>query len=423
MKTVCSARQREKTFCFLCCLIYFMSYLTRMNYSASLAEIQDALSLSKNLVSLPVTGSFFTYGTGQLLCGVLGDHWSPRKMIFTGLLCTCACNVTVALFPTIGVILPVWCLNGLFQAMLWPPLVRIMAERLEQEAYERCCMLVTISASVGTVFIYLLVPVCIQAADWRAAFLLPGIMGTASAFLWLTFCREESSHDIRKQRKIPRRDPVKMTSLLFRAALLPILAAIVLQGSLRDGITTWMPVYITETFGMPSSAAILLTAVLPAVSIPGISLASWIFHRKKNELTISASFFAAGAAASLLLCGVFRSGPAVSAVLMTLTTGCMYGVNFLLISQAPVRFARFGKVSTVSGLLNAATYVGSACSAWLFGYLAEKSGWGTVMAFWAAAASCGGMICFLFRKKWVKFWNHSERHFLLLQKIDSVRRE
>lgn len=111
-------------------------------------------------------------------------------------------------------------------------------------------------------------------------------------------------------------------------------------------------------FCRSSASAILLTAVLPAVSIPGISLASFLFHRKKNELTVSAAFFAAGTAALLFLYGQYQSGPGISAVLMTLITGCMYGVNFLLISQAPVRFSRFGKVSTISGILNAATYVG-----------------------------------------------------------------
>lgn len=410
MKTVRSVGQSGKGFCLLCCLVYFMSYLTRMNYAASLAEIQEDLAISKNLASLPVTGSFFSYGAGQLLCGFLGDRWPPGKMIFAGLLSTCACNFVVALCPSIGVILPVWCMNGLFQAMLWPPLVRIMAERLDAEAYERCCMLVTMSASAGAVFVYLLVPVCIRFADWRAAFLLPAAAGTASAFLWLVRCGENDKSGGRQSR-MPREkresSQLRLAGLLLPAALLPVLAAIILQGGLRDGITTWMPVYTAETFQMTSASAILLTAVLPAVSIPGISLASFLFHRKKNELTVSAAFFAAGTAASLFLYGQYQSGPGISAVLMTLITGCMYGVNFLLISQAPVRFSRFGKVSTISGILNAATYVGSALSAWLFGVLSETFGWGVVIGVWAAASGLGGLLCFSFRGKWAGFWKRS----------------
>ena len=65
MNGVLTTGRQRNAFCFLCCLVYFMSYLTRMNYAACLAEIQDSLSLSKSIVSLPVTGSFLTYGIGQ----------------------------------------------------------------------------------------------------------------------------------------------------------------------------------------------------------------------------------------------------------------------------------------------------------------------------------------------------------------------
>ena len=60
---------------------------------------------------------------------------------------------------------------------------------------------------------------------------------------------------------------------------------------------------------------------------------------------------------------------------MMLITGCTYGVNLMLISRLPKYFAGLGMVSTVSGLLNAFTYVGSAVSTYAFGAVAESSGW------------------------------------------------
>ena len=409
MKKRLFAGRRDAVFCFLCCLVYFMSYMTRMNYAASLSEIQDALMLTNTIAGLPVTGSFFTYGAGQILCGILGDRFAPRKMIFAGLLGTCVCNFMVALFPVMTVILPVWCLNGLFQAMLWPPLVRIMAERLDAEAYEKCSVLVTAAASVGAVLIYFLVPACIRLADWRAAFALPGAAGIAAAFVWI-LCSGPAPG--RKQEMVRtektqtgQNASFRLTGLLFQFMLLPVLAAIVLQGILRDGITTWMPVYIGEIFQMDQASAILLTALLPAVSIPGIAAASVLFGRKKNELSDSAILFLLASAAAILLWFLYRSGPAVSAALMTVITGCMYGINLLLISYVPIRFAKKGKVSTICGLLNAATYLGSALSAWLFGMLSEHFGWGTVIAAWAAAACAGTVLCLIFRVKWRNRWN------------------
>ena len=143
--------------------------------------------------------------------------------------------------------------------------------------------------------------------------------------------------------------------------------AIVLHGILRDGITTWMPVYISETFGLSNSVSILTAAVLPVFSILSIYLASALLERLRNEFTASALLFGAAAACSALLVFLYQHGPVPSVILMTLTAGCMYGINLFLISRLPAHFSRFGKVATVSGILNASTYVGSSLSAWLFG--------------------------------------------------------
>lgn len=83
--------------------------------------------------------------------------------------------------------------------------------------------------------------------------------------------------------------------------------------------------------------------------------------------------FAAGAAAALFMLTVYDSHPAVCVLMMMLITGCMFGVNLMLISRVPGHFAGRGNVSTVSGILNAATYVGSALSTYVFGAVAESN--------------------------------------------------
>ncbi|HJC25874.1 MAG TPA: MFS transporter [Candidatus Eisenbergiella merdavium] len=407
MKSVLATRGQRNLFCFLCCLVYFMSYLTRMNYAACLAEIQDSLSLAKSVVSIPVTGSFLTYGAGQLLCGFLGDRFSPRKMITAGLAATCTCNLLVGLFPDIRLIIPVWCMNGLFQSMLWPPLVRIMAETLDEKQYRKCCVQVSMASSMGTVFVYLFVPLCIRFANWRAAFLFPAFAGVLTALVWFTGIGRlqadggNAVHAIHVESA--SESSVRMSTLLLQAALLPAMIAIILHGILRDGITTWMPVYISETFGLSNSVSILTAAVLPVFSILSIYLASAMLERIRNEFSASALLFGAAACCSALLVFLYRHGPVPSVVLMTLTAGCMYGINLFLISRLPAHFSRFGKVATVSGILNASTYVGSALSAWLFGLISDRFGWIAVISMWILIALGGALICGAFFRRWSRF--------------------
>ena len=411
--------EKEMRFlCFLCCLAYFMSYLTRLNYAACMVELQSALGIGKSIAGLPVTMCFLSYGVGQLVCGFLGDRFSPQKMIFGGLAGASACNLAVALFPRMSVIVPVWCLNGFFQSMLWPPMVRIMAEMLDDRWYRLSCVLVSMASSAATIAIYVLTPVCIRVSGWKAVFIAPAVLGTAAAFFWLVKTlglgsraekaegadgqRTESGTAEAGQQSVGRAS-FSFPRLFAEAPLIFILLAIVLQGTLRDGITTWMPVYMSETFGMSNSSSILSAAALPVFAVFSTLFASFLLSRIKSEVSTAALLFGAGALSGGLMLMAFDSAPAVCILMMTLITGCMHGINLMLISRVPGHFAGFGKVSTVSGILNAATYVGSSLSTYGFGAVAEGSGWKAVVGLWIAVGILGlaSMLCA--RGKWRRF--------------------
>lgn len=81
-----------------------------------------------------------------------------------------------------------------------------------------------------------------------------------------------------------------------------IMLAIMMQGILRDGITTWMPSYISETFHLASSISILTGIALPLFGIVCSQIASLI-NRKliHNELRCGMAIFAPGFVAAFLL--------------------------------------------------------------------------------------------------------------------------
>lgn len=58
----------RKSFLFssLCFLVYFSSYMTRINYGAAIAEIVLPLGITKASASVAVTSSFITYEFGYV---------------------------------------------------------------------------------------------------------------------------------------------------------------------------------------------------------------------------------------------------------------------------------------------------------------------------------------------------------------------
>lgn len=401
----------------LCTICYFMSYLTRINYGAVLLEVERAEGISKVAASMAVTGSFITYGAGQLISGWLGDRLNPEKMILAGLLTTAGMNLLVPIFTEPGMILAFWCINGFAQAMIWPPMVRIMSACLDGDTYKKAVVRVTWGSSAGTIAVYLLAPACIRWKGWKSLFFLCAAGAICFAVVWIKGvpAAMKRAGEARNRARdgtgsTPRPTmagtgrPGRLLSKSAVLVLVLVMPAIVMQGVLRDGITTWMPSYVAATFSLDSSSAILSGVVLPIFSIVCLEITS-VLNRKliRNELLCAGVVFLTGFCGSLLLAFLSSVHVLVSVGLAALVTGCMYGVNVILVSMLPAFFQKKGKVSTISGLLNSCTYVGSALSSYGIAWVAQEKGWQSVLWLWALVAFVGTLLSLLCTRRWNVF--------------------
>ena len=387
----------------MCCLVYFTSYVTRINYGASIAEIIVSLKISKSLASMAVTGSFIAYGVGQIGSGIVGDHIKPKTMIFLGLFVTSVCNIVMGALSNVYAMTVVWCINGLAQSMLWPPLTRIMSENLEPDAFEKTCVAVSASASAATIFLYLVIPLFIQLSGWRAIFMFSAACGFAVSVLWVLSIPKltSASHPLAGGRGTESLVPAAKGGTRFLSfGLVAIMVVVMLQGILRDGITTWMPSYLNDVYHFGTSISILSTAILPVFSIASVYAASYIHKRMKGELKASALIWIAALLCSFGLIFVFSTQVVVSVLLMVVITACMHGINLMLVSVYPARYKNTGRVSTISGIINACTYAGSAISSFGIAALSDFYGWGITIIAWCVIAACGTLLTVLCVKKY-----------------------
>ncbi len=200
----------------------------------------------------------------------------------------------------------------------------------------------------------------------------------------------------------------KIIPMIITAGLIPIFIAIALQGLLRDGIQTWLPTYMNEVYNLDASNSVLSTVGLPVLSMLSVIFSTYIFNRIKSELKTAAIFFTVALVATVPLC-IFGNLPFLAAVVLSsLISGCMHGVNNMLICMIPKRFARYGLVSTFSGLLNSCTYIGAAVSSYGFAKVADSFGWNIVIIGWFAIALIGTAICILKIKSWNDFIKDDE---------------
>ena len=377
---------------------YMVSYITRINYGAVISEMEAATAFPRELLSMALTGSFITYGTGQVASGILGDRISPKRLISIGLVATVLMNLLIPICSDPYQMLAVWCVNGFAQSFMWPPLVRLMTELLPEDAYKDVSTKVSWGSSVGTILVYLLAPVIISVWSWKGVFLLSAAFGIGMLLIW-----NRCARDVETKKRQTAAKNKGTVSVFFTPLVVGIMVAIALQGMLRDGVTTWMPTYISETYQLSTVISILTGVILPVFSIFSVQVSANIYCRKlTNPLACAAAFFGTGALAAVGLYLLTSENAAVSVFLTAILTGCMHGVNLMLITMLPPFFKRYDAVATASGVLNACTYVGSAASTYGIAVLSANIGWQSTILVWFGIAAAGTVLCLLCIRGWMR---------------------
>lgn len=400
-----------RVFILLCSVVYFTSYLTRNSYNAVILEITSSLGKTADETGLIGTCAFLTYGLGQIICGIIGDRISPRYIILSGVAATTVCNLVMPFLNGNIVLMTVlWGINGFAQAMFWPPLVRMMAEHLSKDNYNRAVVSVTTASSVGNILLYLVSPLCISISGWNLVFYITGIVGALMVATWYFGTahlptRPDGAQLNNSDKNIGSEEAKShsVTKIVVASGMVFILIGIILQGMLRDGLATWMPSLISDTFGISNAVSILTAVLLPIFAIIGIKIASAIQVKLENELLSAALLYGVGFVLTLVMLPLLSASLVASVIVMSLITAVMHGVNLLLISRVPLHYAKYGKISTVSGVLNAFTYIGSAASTYGFAVFSEKYGWYFTVGSWAVISFIGTVVCVLNVRKWKKF--------------------
>jgi len=247
-------------------------------------------------------------------------------------------------------------------------------------------------SSGGNIFVYLIAPLCIMISGWKLMFWLSGLMGVVGLLVWTRYCPDftltypERKVQSTRQKKGPG---------LWSALLLIAVICILLQGVMRDGVTTYMPSFISATYKVGNEISILTGVLLPIFSVLCTKTCAKL-HLKlvHNLLTFSCILFGIGAVSAVLLC-FFSKIAILSIVLLIVINACMHGVNLMLISYLPAKLADREHLSTMAGLTNSFAYVGSAISTYVVPLAAEKAGWGATLQIWPAVSIVGTVFCLL----------------------------
>jgi len=395
----------------MCVLLYLVLGLARYDYGACLPAILGSEPMDKGQAGFISTLNFLFYALGNMLGGFLADRVKPRRLIFLALLLSGASNLVFFSARSYALMAAAWCVNGLAQGPVFCSVIRLLNDVFPPDRVTAPSVAVQCAFTLGLSAAYAAAAPLLRSSGWRAVFLLAGLCTLLFALLWrpaMAWAERVKPGDAPSsspQTSPQPEDPSPSAPRLLRqAGFLALPLALVAQGVLRDGVNTWGPTYVEETFSLGSALAAASSTVIPLAAVAGIFAANLLKkHMRGNELSSAALSFALSAAAMAVLAATAGVSLPLSVSMLALSAACMAGTNAMLINAVPLHFGKFGRTGAVSGILNTMVYAGSGASTYGIGVVVASLGWKAANLCWLALAAAAALVCLLTAPRWRRF--------------------
>lgn len=384
-------KKKDSRVIFICWLAYTAAYVGRLNYSASLVAVISDLGVTKTQAGLVSSCFFFAYGAGQLLNGILSKYYNAKKMIFFSLTASAVLNVCMALCGDISVMKYIWLANGIVQSVLWSTLIKTISDFVSDEKVSNAIFVMSTTVAAGTFAAYGISALCVRFATWKLTFYIASAVLIVSAFIWFALYGESVK---REKVSAEKAEKVKMSKGMIAALCIMAFGGIA-NGFTKDGINTWVSSVLYEEFGVSQSFSIMLTLLLPLISMFGTGLANKIHTKISSHGTMNGIFYAA----AVLLCGgviaslKYRS--IVAIMICFIGVACLMAmINNVITSMFALDNRRLLNAGFAAGLLNTFCYVGSTVTSYSLGAVSESGGWNAVFIIMLAVCAAAGIFSF-----------------------------
>ena len=203
---------------FLLCLMYFLTYVDRVNIATAASDIQKEFGLSKGQYGLVFSAFGYPYLVFQVIGGRIGDRFGPRKTLF---LCGGIWAVATAITGlAVGMIslMAFRVALGFGEGATFPTATRAM-QNWTPAGGRGFAQGVTHSFSrLGNAVTPPIVAALMVWLTWRGAFVVLGVAGLGWVVVWWLYYRD----DPREHAGITPEDLARLPATAARSAAAPV---------------------------------------------------------------------------------------------------------------------------------------------------------------------------------------------------------
>jgi MFS family permease len=370
----------------LLCLMYFITYVDRVNVSSAAAVFKSELGLSNTQLGLVFSAFAYPYLIFQVIGGWFGDKFGARwTLTICGIVWALA-TILTGLAGGLTSLILARVLLGLGEGATFPVATRAMSAWVPEVKLGFAQGITHASARIGNAITPPLIVGLMAYLSWRGSFVLIGIISLGWALVWGWYFRDNpGSHSgitdadlaalpTPKARGAGHKVP--WVPLLKRMA--PVTFVYFCYGWTLWTFLSWVPQFMLHNFNLDLKKSALFATLVFTGGVVGDALggvvSDWLLRKTGSLLRARRDLVVVGMSGSLLcsLPILFTHDPLIAALSLSgtfffaeITIGPMWAIPMDI---AP-RFS-----GTASGLMNTGSAFAAIVSPVVFGLVIDATG-------------------------------------------------
>ena len=367
------------------CVMYFLTYVDRVNLSTASSAIQKEFVLSPTQLGFVLSAFAYPYAALQVIGGWVGDQLGARRTLFLCGTVWALATATTGLATGMVSLVVFRMLLGLGEGATFPTATRAMQSWTPVGRRGFAQGVTHAFSRLGNTVTPVIVTALMAWSSWRGAFVVLGAASMVWVVAWWLYYRDDPKDHagitkadlaILPPHGAPKKTTVPWRRLTLR--ILPVTLTYFCYGWTLWLMLTWLPQFLQKQFSIDlKQSAIYLTIVyffgFIGDSVGGI-VSDYLLHRT-GRLTFSRLVVIVPG----MLCAAAFTMPVLFSRDLVTVTICLSGAFFFLelvigpIWAVPMDIApKYSGMA--SGLMNTGSAVAAIVSPLAFGYIVQVTG-------------------------------------------------
>ncbi len=282
-------------------VMYFITYLDRVNVSTAAAGFGKAFGLSKTEIGLVFSAFAYPYLVFQVIGGWVCDRFGPRRTLLASGLVWGLATVLTGLSGGLMSMLSARVLLGLGEGATFPAATSAMSRWVSKTDLGFAQGIAHAGARIGNALAPAIIVTVMATHDWRTSFFVCGAASLVWVLAWaMTFTDRPQEHPRITREELERlpqpaaRTPVAWMPLFRR--MWPVTAVYFCYGWTLWLFLSWIPQYFLHSYALDLRESALFASSVFFAGVAGDTLGGILsdrIYRKTGQLRLARSLMVA----------------------------------------------------------------------------------------------------------------------------------